>query len=61
VRLGQLQLEVARQTRLGTLSTFFPQIGSTFSNTRFNKLMGKEIPFTGPLRNARSLAAPLLG
>jgi hypothetical protein len=36
VRLGQLQVEVARQTRLGTLSTFFPQIGSTFSNMRFN-------------------------
>ena len=33
-RLGQLQVEVARQTRLGTLSTFFPQIGSTFSNMR---------------------------
>jgi hypothetical protein len=60
-RLGQLQVEVARQTRLGTLSTFFPPRGSTFSNMRFNKRMGKEIQFTGPLRNARSLAAPLLG
>jgi hypothetical protein len=49
-RLGQLQVEVARQTRLGTLSTFFPPRGSTFSNMRFNKRMGKEIQFTGPLK-----------
>lgn len=61
VRLGQLSVEVARQTRLGTLSTFFPQIGSTFENMHFNKFMGEEIQVTGPLGNTRSASLPLLG
>ena len=61
VRLGQLSVEVARQTRLGTLSTFFPQIASTFENMHFNKFMGEEISVTGPLGNTRSASLPLLG
>ncbi len=61
VRLGQLSVEVARQTRLGTLSTFFPQIGSMFENMHFNKFMGQRISVTGPLGNTRSAALPLLG
>jgi outer membrane protein TolC len=61
VRLGQLQVEVARQTRLGTMSTFFPQVGSTFSNFHFNKFMGQELQVTGPLGNTRSFGLPLVG
>jgi len=61
VRLGQLQVEVARQTRLGTESTFFPQIGSTFSNFHFNKFMGQKLQVTGPLGNPRSFGLPLIG
>ena len=61
VRLGELQIEVARQTRLGTQSTFFPQIGSTFSNFHFNKFMGQELQVTGPRGNARSFGLPLAG
>ena len=61
VRLGELQVEVARQTRLGTVSSFFPQIGSSFENMHFNKFMGQLIQITGPLGNVRSLGAPLLG
>lgn len=61
VRLGQLQVEVARQTRLGTASSFFPQIGSSFENMHFNKFMGQLIPITGPLGNTRALGVPLLG
>jgi outer membrane protein TolC len=61
VRLGELQVEVAKQTRLGTMSTFFPQIGSTFSNFHFNKFMGQELQVTGPLGNARSFGLPLAG
>jgi len=56
VRLGQLQVEVARQTRLGTLSSFFPQIGSTFENMHFNKFMGQEIALAN-----RTLGLPLAG
>jgi len=61
VRLGQLSVEVARQTRLGTVSTFFPQIGSTFENMHFNKFMGERISVTGPLGNTRGAALPLAG
>jgi outer membrane protein TolC len=61
VRLGELQVEVARQTRLGTMSSFFPQIGSTFSNFHFNKFMGQELQITGPLGNTRSFGLPLTG
>src|SRR5260221_14602328 len=43
VRLGELSVEVARQTRLGTQATFFPQIGSTFENFHFNKFMGQTL------------------
>lgn len=61
LRLGQLQVEVARQTRLGTRSSFFPQIGSTFSNLHFNKFMGDELQVTGPRGNSRNFGLPLVG
>ncbi|MGA8732209.1 MAG: TolC family protein [Terracidiphilus sp.] len=61
-RLGQLQVEVAKQSRLGTLSTFFPQIGSTFDNLHFNKFMGQEIQVTRPIAGVtRTIGVPLLG
>jgi outer membrane protein TolC len=56
VRLGQLQVEVARQNRLGSFSAFFPQIGSTFENFHFNKFMGQQIEVAN-----RSLGLPLAG
>ena len=56
VRLGQLQVEVARQTRLGTRSSFFPQIGSTFTNLHFNKFMGQELQLAN-----RTVGVPLTG
>lgn len=62
MRLGQLQVEVARQTRLGTRSTFFPQIGSVFDNFHFNKLLGQEIEVRRPiLGGTTTVALPLLG
>ena len=56
VRLGQLQVEVARQNRLGAFSAFFPQIGSTFENFHFNKFMGQQIEVAN-----RTLGLPLAG
>jgi outer membrane protein TolC len=62
VRLGRLQVEVAHQTRLGTMSTFFPQIGSVFDNLHFNKLMGKELAVQHPITGGTStIALPLVG
>ena len=56
VRLGQLQVEVARQNRLGAFSTFFPQIGSGFENMHFNKFMGQQLQVAN-----RTLGLPLAG
>lgn len=50
VRLGQLQVEVARQNRLGTRSMFFPQIGSAAANVHFNKFMGEEFEVLRPVK-----------
>jgi outer membrane protein TolC len=62
VRLGQLQVEVARQTRLGTMSTFFPQISSTFENMHFNKFMGTAIQIARPIQGGTINAGlPLAG
>ena len=62
VRLGQLQVEVAKQTRLGTESSFFPQIGSIFENLHFNKFMGKELLIQRPLAGTTTtVGLPLLG
>jgi len=62
VRLGQLQVEVARQTRLGTKSSFFPQIGSTFENLHFNKFMGQELEIHRPIQGGTTtVGLPLLG
>jgi outer membrane protein TolC len=56
IRLGQLQVEVARQNRLGAFSTFFPQISSGFENMHFNKFMGQELQVAN-----RTLGLPLAG
>ena len=62
VRLGQLQVEVARQARLGTLSTFFPQIGSDFSNFHFNKFMGERLQIARPIEGGTAtVGLPLVG
>jgi len=62
VRLGQLQVEVARQTRLGTKSSFFPQIGSTFENFHFNKFMGQLLEIHHPATGTTTTTGvPLVG
>lgn len=61
MRLGELQVEVAKQTRLGTQASFFPQIGSTFENFHFNKFLGERLQITGPLGGQRTFGLPLFG
>ena len=41
--LAQLQVEAAKQHRLGAESDYFPKISSTLTNFHFNKFMGQEI------------------
>jgi outer membrane protein TolC len=49
VRLGELQVEAAKQHRLGAQGDYFPQIGTTLYNMHFNKQPGQVLtsPITG--------------
>jgi outer membrane protein TolC len=55
VRLGELQVEAAKQHRLGVESLYFPNLGSQFDNLHFNKQPGKVAGFEGPLGNQREI------
>jgi outer membrane protein TolC len=62
VRLGQLQVEVAKQARLGTKSSFFPQVGASFENFHFNKFMGQLLQVNRPiLGTTTTVGLPLVG
>jgi len=62
VRLGELQVEAAKQHRLGTESEFFPKISAGMFNIHFNKFMGDQVtvrrPFVG---GTATIQVPLLG
>jgi outer membrane protein len=55
VHLGELQVEAAKQHRLGVQSLYFPNLGSQFDNLHFNKNPGKVLAFQGPLGNQRQI------
>ena len=60
--LAQLQVEAARQHRLGAESDYFPKISSTLTNFHFNKFMGKEITVQRPIAGeAVTAGVPLAG
>jgi outer membrane protein TolC len=62
VRLGQLQVEVAKQARLSTKSSFFPEVGASFENFHFNKFMGQLLQINRPILGTTTTAGlPLLG
>jgi outer membrane protein TolC len=56
VRLGELQVEAARQHRLGVEALYFPNLGSQFDNLHFNKRPGEVFALQGPLGNQRQVA-----
>jgi outer membrane protein TolC len=45
VRLGQLQVEIAKQHRLGVQAQYFPNIGGQLENLHFNKNTGPLLAF----------------
>jgi len=45
VRLGQLQVDIARQHRLGVQAQYFPNIGGQLENMHFNKNTGPVLTF----------------
>jgi hypothetical protein len=60
--LAQLQVEAARQHRLGAESDYFPKLSSTLTNFHFNKFMGQEITIERPIAGGTVTAGlPLAG
>ncbi len=60
--LAQLQVEAARQHRLGAQSDYFPKISSSLANFHFNKFMGEELTVNRPIAGGTATAQlPLLG
>ncbi len=58
VRLGQLQVEIAKQHRLGVQSQYFPSIGTTFLNDHLNKQTGQVLTFRRPISGG-TLSVPV--
>ena len=61
VRLGELQVEAARQHRKGVESLYFPNIGSQFENLHFNKQTGDVITIQGPLGMLHEVQSKIIG
>jgi outer membrane protein TolC len=60
--LAELQVEAARQHRLGAQSDYFPKISSSLANFHFNKFMGEELTVNRPIAGGTATAQlPLLG
>jgi outer membrane protein TolC len=60
--LAQLQVEAAKEHRLGAESDYFPKISSTFANDHFNKFMGQEVTIRRPIAGGTVTAGlPLVG
>ena len=54
-KLGELQVEAARQHRLGVQAMYFPNLGAQFDNLHFNKQPGTVAAVQGPLGNQRTV------
>lgn len=60
LRLGALEVEAAKQHRMGVQSEFFPKLGSTFMNVHFNKFLGEFITVPRPfLGTTTTFALPI--
>jgi outer membrane protein TolC len=57
VRLGQLQVEMAKQHRLGVQAQYFPNIGGQLENLHFNKNTGPVLTFD---RLGRTVAVDII-
>lgn len=55
-RLGQLEVDTARQLRLAARADYFPTIGAAFFNAHVNKFLGPEF-----VLRPRALGAPTIG
>ncbi|MGH9255097.1 MAG: TolC family protein [Vicinamibacterales bacterium] len=61
-RLGQLDVEMARELRLAATADYFPKLGTAFASIHFNKFMGEEFTLNRPLRGGPvTVGIPLIG
>ncbi len=59
-RLGELQVEAAKQHRLGVQAMYFPNLGSQFYNLHLNKATGDVLTLRGPLGNVHQVASKIV-
>jgi outer membrane protein TolC len=60
VRIGELQVKIAKEHRLGVEGLYFPNVSTTLYNNHFNKSPGKVATFEGPLGNQRTVAVDVI-
>ena len=60
VRLGELQVEAARQHRLGVEAEYFPNLSSSYLGLHFNKHPGQVLTLEGPLLGGKQVAVNIV-
>jgi len=60
VRLGELQVEAAKQHRLGVEAQYFPNLSSSYTGLHFNKLPGQVLTVEGPLGATHQVAVNII-
>jgi outer membrane protein len=66
-RLGQLQIEAAKQHRLGIQADYFPKFGAVFANLHYTEFMGQLLTVRRPLISnilgiqGAAVAVPIFG
>jgi len=60
VRLGELQVEAAKQHRLGVQAQYFPNLSSSYVGLHFNKEPGQVLALQGPLGNTHLVSVNII-
>ena len=60
VRLGELQVEAAKQHRLGVQANYFPNLSTSFVDLHFNKQPGDVLTLQGPLGSQRQVPVNII-
>jgi outer membrane protein TolC len=60
VRLGELQVEAAKQHRLGVQAQYFPNLSSAYTGLHFNKQPGQVLTLQGPLGASRQVSVNIV-
>jgi len=60
VRLGELQVEAAKQHRLGVEAQYFPNLSSSYLGIHFNKHPGDVLTVEGPLGGGHQVAVNII-